>query len=153
MPKVEFTSRYLIKIQPDETILFDPGKIMLAECVAVEKATGLSWPQVLKGLDSGLMISSQAVVWIMRKRSNPRLRLAEVDFSYGDLSVKDPDYDPDFWVLADQDADEDDPTIIVIPDDPAEAEELQVHAADADEDEEEGKDRPQDTPLGTTPEA
>ena len=95
MPKT--TDRILLVIG-DEKHLVDPGKLLLSEIVAAEKATGLTWPQVWVGVNQGQAQAIQAVVWLMRKRSNPRLRLSEVEFAMGDYRMKDPDFDPEYWV-------------------------------------------------------
>lgn len=91
------TDRVLLVIG-DERLLIDPGKLLLGEIVAVEKATGLAWPQLWGGLNLGEARSIQAMVWMMRKRSNPRLRLAEVEFAMGEYQLTDPDYDPEYWI-------------------------------------------------------
>jgi len=95
MPKT--TDRILLVIG-DEKHLVDPGKLLLSEIVAAEKATGLTWPQVWVGVNQGQAQAIQAVVWLMRKRSNPKLRLSEVEFALGDYRMKDPDFDPEYWV-------------------------------------------------------
>lgn len=96
MPKA--TDRQLLVIG-DEHILVDPGKLLLGELVAAEKATGMSWPEIWVGVNRGQMQAVQAVVWLMRKRSNPKLRLSEVEFALEDYRMKDPDFDPDYWIL------------------------------------------------------
>lgn len=101
MPKT--TDRVLLVIE-DEKHLVDPGKLLLGETIAAEKATGLTWPQIWIGVNTGQTQAIQVVVWLMRKRSNPRLRLSEVEFAMGDYRLKDPDFDPDYWI---PDGDED----------------------------------------------
>jgi hypothetical protein len=91
------TDRNLLVIG-DEQILFEPGKMLLSETIAMEKATGLTWPQILVGLNTGQMQATRVVVWIMRKRHNPRIRLEEIEFSYGEYHLKDPDFHPDYWI-------------------------------------------------------
>jgi hypothetical protein len=95
MPK--YTDRVLLVIE-HERLLVDPGKLLLSETIAAEKATGLTWPQIWVGVNAGQAQSIQAVVWLMRKRSNPRLRLSEVEFSMEDYRLKDPDFLPDYWI-------------------------------------------------------
>ena len=99
MPKT--TDRNLLIIGEEE-ILFDPSKILLSECVAAERATGLSWPQIISGLNNGLALAIQAVVWIMRKRSNPKLNLRDVEFNFGDYVLLDPDEHPDYLIPTDE---------------------------------------------------
>jgi len=125
MPRVKFTSRTLIRVG-DEDLMFDPGKILLSETVAVERATDLPWPAVVQGVGRGLMIAVGAAVWVLRKRSNPRLKPQEVEFTFDDLSLLDPDIMPEYWITVG----DDDPDGFDVPD-PDAPEEV---AADNDED-------------------
>lgn len=79
-----------------EEILFDPDKLLLSEVLAIEKAAQLTWPQVMAGLNIGAASAFQACIWVMRKRSNPKLKLSDVEFSWGDLRNLDPDYRPEY---------------------------------------------------------
>jgi hypothetical protein len=98
MPTVKLTQRNLLRIG-DENLIFEHGKMLLSETIAVEKATGLSWPQVIVGLQNGATQAVRGVVWVLRKRHNNRLRLDEVDFSMEDYELLDPDFEPDYWVV------------------------------------------------------
>lgn len=100
-PVRTFTDRHLIRITTDpdspdgvEELLFDPGKIMLSETLAMEKAFDLTWPQIIAGLVVGRTPAIAAAIWVLRKRSNPKLRPSEVDFAMDALRVDDPDYEP-----------------------------------------------------------
>lgn len=95
MPKT--TDRVLLVIG-DEHLLVDPGALLLSETIAAEKVTGLTWPQIWIGVNTGQAQAIQAVVWLMRKRSNPKLRLSDVEFAMQDYRLKDPDFQPDYWV-------------------------------------------------------
>jgi hypothetical protein len=109
MPKA--TDRVLLVIG-DERHLLDPDKLLLSEVVAAEKVTGMTWPEIWVGINRGQAQAVQVVVWLMRKRSNPRLRLSEVEFSMGEYRLKDPDFDPDYWIPeGDDDVLPDDDTI------------------------------------------
>jgi hypothetical protein len=111
MPTVKLTQRNLLRIG-DENLIFEHGKMLLSETIAVEKATGLSWPQVIVGLQNGVTQAVRAVVWVLRKRHNNRLRLDEVDFSMEDYQLLDPDFEPDYWVVTN----DDDPEGVLVPD-------------------------------------
>jgi len=100
MPRIQLTDRSLLTIG-DEELMFRPDKTLLSEAIAAEKVTGLTWPQIVYGLINGSHIAIQAVVWIMRKRSNPKLRITEVEFSMDEYRRLDPDFMPDHWVLTD----------------------------------------------------
>lgn len=102
MPRVKLTNRNLLKIGEEE-IIFDHGKTLLSETIAAEKAAGMTWPQILAGLQAGVSSSIRPVVWIMRKRSNPSLRISEVEFSMEEYELIDPDFEPNHWVVVDDD--------------------------------------------------
>jgi hypothetical protein len=137
MPKA--TDRVLLVID-DEKHLVDPSKLLLGEIIAAEKATGLVWPQIWVGVNAGHAQAIQAVVWLMRRRSNPKLRLSEVEFAMGDYRLKDPDFDPEYWV-PDGDGDELPESARLI-DEAFEPGDEQEHVPEAPKAEE----RPQDTP-------
>ena len=140
MPKT--TDRQLLVIG-DEKILLDPGKLLLSEIIAAEKATQMTWPQIWVGVNRGHMTAIQVVVWLMRKRSNPRIRLSDVEFSYEDFWVKDPDFDPEYWI---PDGDDDE-----LPDD-TEPDTVPAPDDDAEPDSEDPKDPEPGRPQDTTPE-
>lgn len=101
MPRVKFTQRSLLRIG-DEKLMFNPGKMLLSETIAAEKASKLTWPQILVGLQNGVTSAIQPVVWVLRKRSNPKLQISEVEFSMDEYEKIDPDFDPEYWeVVAD----------------------------------------------------
>lgn len=110
MPRVKLTNRQLLRIEIGgevEDLLFDPGKMLLSETIAVEKATQWSWPQIIAGLNAGAVQAIRGVVWVMRKRSNPRLKIDDVEFSMEAYTLLDPDEEEGYWVLAsDNDPDE-----------------------------------------------
>lgn len=97
------TDRFLLVIGDHETegaeleeILFDPDKLLVSEATAIERMTTLTFPQLIGGLNIGAASALQAAIWVMRKRSNPKLRLQDVEFSMGDLRNLDPDYRPEY---------------------------------------------------------
>lgn len=97
-PERRRTDRWLFKIgQGDdvEELLFDPGKILLSETLAMENAASLTWPQIIAGIAMGRTSAIAAVVWVLRKRKNPKLRFVDVEFSMEDFDAsEDPDYLP-----------------------------------------------------------
>lgn len=140
MPKT--TGRQLLVIG-DERHLVDPDKLLLSETIAAEKATRLTWPQIWIGLSSGQSQAIQAVIWLMRKRSNPKLKLSDVEFNYGDYALRDPDFLLEYWI-PDTDEDADNPPDAVVS--------IDAPEDDAPELEDDGYDdggpkaeRPQDT--------
>jgi hypothetical protein len=85
---------------------FDPKKILNAEAIAIEKAVELTWAQVMTGLNTGRLSAVTGVVWVLRKRDEPRLRFAEVVFEVGDVEIIDPDTDPRYAVQDDDEPEE-----------------------------------------------
>lgn len=88
----EVTTQWILKIG-DEEHTFDWKKLLNAEAMAIEKATKVTFNQFLVGLVGGHAASLTAALWIMRKRSDPKLRFEDVVFSMGDLQLIDPDED------------------------------------------------------------
>lgn len=100
MPKK--TDRQLLVIDhgdEQEELLFDPGKLILAEMIAIEEQANLTMPQVIVGVNAGRMSAVRAVVWILRKRKTPQLRLQDVEFTWEQYSLVDPDLHPDYMIL------------------------------------------------------
>jgi hypothetical protein len=107
MTRYKVTDRNLMVIG-DEELLFDPAKIMVSESIAMERATGLAWPQIVAGINNGVTVAIQAAVWVLRKRSNPKLLRSDVEFNMGDYVLLDPDVHPDYLIHSD---DPDDPEL------------------------------------------
>lgn len=99
-PERRLTDRHLFKIglgDDVEVLLFDPGKLLLSETLAMEQKYNLTWAQIIAGVAMGRTSAIAAVVWVLRKRKNPKLRPAEVDFSMEEFDAsEDPDYLPEY---------------------------------------------------------
>lgn len=96
------TDRHLIRITTGDTtedILFDPGKTLLSETLAVEDRFNLTWPQLIVGIGTGRTRAIAAIIWLMRKRSQPKLQPADIELNMADLDVLDPDYLPEYGGL------------------------------------------------------
>lgn len=104
MTRYKVTDRNLLCIG-EEQLLFDPAKIMVSESIAMERATGLAWPQIVAGINNGVTVAVQAAVWVLRKRSNPKLRRDEVEFNMGDYVLLDPDVHPDYLIPSEDPSD------------------------------------------------
>lgn len=83
-----------------EDIPFTPGKFLLSETIAIEEYANLTWPQVITGVGAFRTTALRAVIWIMRKRSNPKLKLSQVEFSIEDIQVLDPDVMPEYGYVS-----------------------------------------------------
>lgn len=75
---------------------FTPGKFLLSETILVEEQVNLTWPQVITGVGVWRASAIRAVVWILRKRSNPKLKLHEVEMDSGNIELLDPDDLPEY---------------------------------------------------------
>lgn len=64
----------------DETIDADPDLILNTEAIAVEKATGLTFADWMDGLDAGDTTAITALVWIGRRRVDPKVRFGDVQY-------------------------------------------------------------------------
>jgi hypothetical protein len=102
------TSKQVIKIG-DEEIWFDHEKILNVEAIAIEKAAGLIWTEVLMGLAQGRISAVSAIVWVIRKRTDPMLKFADVVFNVGDYEIIDPDVDERYAEPAPEPPVEDEP--------------------------------------------
>lgn len=66
---------------------FRGDKLMTTEAEAVEKVTGMSYAEFGERLLQGNPTARRAVVWVLRKRTEPTLRFGEVDFPMGALQL------------------------------------------------------------------
>lgn len=83
-----------------EDVPFTPGKFLLSETIAIEEQAGLTWPQVITGVGAFRTTAMRAVIWIHRKRSNPKLKLIAVELNLEDLELLDPDDMPEYGYIA-----------------------------------------------------
>lgn len=93
---------YVIRVYSDrensqfEDVPFAPGKFLLAEAIAIEEEANLTWPQVIAGVGQFRVSALRAVIWIMRKRSNPKLKITGVVLNIEDIELLDPDDMPEY---------------------------------------------------------
>lgn len=75
-----------------KTYMYGPKKMLNVEYIAIEQATGLKGVEEIgEALRDVSMALVTALVWVLRKRDEPRLQLDEVVFPLGDLTFEDPD--------------------------------------------------------------
>jgi hypothetical protein len=96
----------IIRINDDagnslEEYRYDPKKFLTAEAIAAEKITGMSWVQIVVGSQTGYVTAIAAVLWLLKKRANPKLKFAEVQFNTGEVEVFDPDEDERYQPVTD----------------------------------------------------
>lgn len=92
------TNDLIIRINDDdgnslEEHRFDARKFLTAEAINAEKVTGMSWAQIMINAQMGSVTALSAVLWLLRKRKDPKLRYADVVFNTGDIEIFDPDSD------------------------------------------------------------
>ena len=62
---------------------------------ATEKATDWPWGEFSERISKGSVIALRALLWILRKRDEPRLPLESVTVLFSECYVEDPDEDDD----------------------------------------------------------
>ena len=71
--------------------VFDYQKLMNVEAIAIEKVCKLTVGDLLVGMATKSLLAVTAVVWVLRKRNEPRLQFSDVEFSVGECELVDPD--------------------------------------------------------------
>ena len=73
---------------PVETWEFDLSRLMVAELDAIERVTGLTGMVAFQeALNNWSASALRALIWVVRKRSDPPLRHDAVDFAIADISI------------------------------------------------------------------
>jgi len=67
---------------------FKPAKVSAFEAEAVEDATGMDWDDVTTKLLKGNVKARRALLWMMLKRTHPKLKFSDVSFSLGELELQ-----------------------------------------------------------------
>lgn len=83
MPKVIFTPKDGDRHEWD----FDPRKLLTPERIAIEKATQMAWGDFKAAIARDSTVAWQALLWVLLKRSEPTLRLADVSFCDDEIAV------------------------------------------------------------------
>lgn len=77
-----------------------PGKFLLSETIAIEEQANLTWPQVIAGVGAFRTTAMRAVIWVLRKRKEPKLKLTAVELNMEDVELLDPDEMPEYGYVA-----------------------------------------------------
>jgi hypothetical protein len=85
--------KYEFTINEDAYSL-DTENLLMSECIAIEKVTGLTWSEWESAVSSGSMSALKAGLWVAVKRKQPELRFSDFDFSWGDFDVVDQEAEP-----------------------------------------------------------
>jgi len=70
-----------------KTYEFDQDRLTNVECMAVEKATGMTTGEWQEALNAGSMLAITALVWLIRKREEPTTKFDEVEFAISSLEI------------------------------------------------------------------
>lgn len=69
----------------EQTWEYKPQKMLNAEAAAIEKVTGWTYEEFGEKFMSGSVIAKQALLWVLRKRTEPTLRYNDVEFAVDEL--------------------------------------------------------------------
>ncbi|MDX2705799.1 hypothetical protein PV350_23485 [Streptomyces sp. PA03-6a] len=73
----------------DEVVFdYNPNKLMSAEREAAEKRTGKTFTDFAQGVLAGDSTCRRVLLFILRKRTDPTLNYADVDFAWDELKVE-----------------------------------------------------------------
>lgn len=68
---------------------FDPDSLTNKDAAAIEKATGSTFNAWIDALNSGSITALTALVWTIQKRTNPALRIDDVEFRLADVAPEE----------------------------------------------------------------
>jgi hypothetical protein len=57
------------------------------EVMAIERVSGQTLLEWLNALQAGSVTALTQIVWVCQKRTNPQLKLADVEFRVGDFTI------------------------------------------------------------------
>jgi hypothetical protein len=71
----------------EESHVFDQRKMLNTEAMAIERVTGGTTTEWQEMLARGSVLAMTALVWVIRKRKEPNLQFAKVEFSASDVDM------------------------------------------------------------------
>lgn len=80
--------KYIIRIGEHEVHEWDRRKMLNVEYGAMERVTGHIGADLEDALNNGGANAMTALVWVLRKRTHPKLRFEEVVFQMDDLKIE-----------------------------------------------------------------
>lgn len=80
--------KYLIRVGEHEVHEWDRHKMLNVEYGAMERVTGLIGGALEEALMNGGANALTSLVWVLRRRTHPRLRFEEVIFEMDDLKIE-----------------------------------------------------------------
>lgn len=67
---------------------YDARSLRTSEASIVQRTVGMKWAQVEEGLESDDPEAMRAIVWVLRKRSEPSLRYGDFDPLIGEMTSR-----------------------------------------------------------------
>jgi hypothetical protein len=67
---------------------YDARSLRTSEASIVQRTTGMKWAEVEQGLDSDDPEAMRAIVWVLKKRSEPSLRYGDFDPLIGEMTSR-----------------------------------------------------------------
>lgn len=75
---------------------YDGGSFTNKEGMEIERVSGVTFDQWNKSLIDGSARAFTALIYILKRRENPRIRFDDIEFKFGDVEhIPDPDADAD----------------------------------------------------------
>ncbi|MFD6684181.1 hypothetical protein [Micromonospora parva] len=72
----------------DEEQKLDAGRLRTSEIQIVERTTGMVWPDIRTGLQTGSVTAIRAVAWVLLKRTRPSIAFDEFNPFEDELAVR-----------------------------------------------------------------
>lgn len=71
-----------------KTYTFDTEAFPNQGAISIEQDFGLRWPELIDALIGLSMVAVTAVVWILRRETEPGLQFTDIKFAIGDLETE-----------------------------------------------------------------
>lgn len=82
----------IIEYSPDgkdkQKWTWDPDEVLAAEAMAIEKRAGCNWSEFRQHVLNGSIVHRQVLLWHLLKHDHPNLKLVDVRFRAGELTVE-----------------------------------------------------------------
>lgn len=70
----------------------DPGRIKFGEAKRIEQVTGMTFGEWGKALQAGSVTALQALVWVLKRRTHPDVRIDDIDdLEFGQVELAGPE--------------------------------------------------------------